>query len=93
VTKIIKHEWHRVDSQYSFVLTLETLQEIYPDKKKKELKKILSDIENGKHHDIGSIIDDALENNIEIEWDHEYDDWVTDRKGDYDITFNVEEDE
>ena len=93
MTTIIKHEWHTVDRQYSFDLTLEKLQEIYPDKKKKELKKILSDIENWKHHDIGSIFEHALENNIEIEWNHEYDDWVTDRKGGYDITFDIEEDE
>ena len=33
------------------------------------------------------------ENSIDIEWNHEYDDWVSDRKGDYDITYNIGEDE
>jgi len=85
VTKIIKHEWHTVDSQYSFDLTLEKLQEIYPDKSDEELNELLSDI----MFNIDQVIEDALDNGIDIEWEPEYDDWVTDRKGDYEITYDI----
>jgi hypothetical protein len=85
VTKIIKHEWHTVDSQYSFDLTLEKLQEIYPDKSDEELNELLSDI----MFNIDQVIEDALDNGIDIEWEPEYDDWVTDRKGGYEITYDI----
>ena len=26
---------------------------------------------------------------VDIDWDHEYDDWWTDRKGGYDITYDT----
>ena len=85
MTKIIKHEWHTVDSQYSFDLTLEKLQEIYPDKSDEELNELLSDI----MFNIDQVIEDALDNGIDIEWEPEYDDWVTDRKGGYEITYDI----
>ena len=85
MTKIIKHEWHTVDRQYSFDLTLEKLQEIYPDKSDEELNELLSDI----MFNIDQVIEDALDNGIDIEWEPEYDDWVTDRKGGYEITYDI----
>ena len=85
MTKIIKHEWHTVDSQYSFDLTLEKLKEIYPDKSDEELNELLSDI----MFNIYQVIEDALDNDIDIEWEPEYDDWVTDRKGGYEITYDI----
>jgi hypothetical protein len=85
MTKIIKHEWHTVDSQYSFDLTIEKLKEIYPDKSDEELNELLSDI----MFNIDQVIEDALDNGIDIEWEPEYDDWVTDRKGGYEITYDI----
>lgn len=85
---IVKHEWHQVDSQFAYELTEETLAEIYPDLKKKEIKKMLKDIENGDV-DIENVINDAWENDVEIEWDRQYDDWWTDRKGGYEITYEL----
>jgi len=85
MTKIIKHEWHTVDSQYSFDLTIEKLQEIYPDKSDEELNELLSDT----MFNIDQVIEDALNNGIDIEWEPEYDDWVTDRKGGYEITYDI----
>ena len=85
MTKVIKHEWHTVDSQYSFDLTIEKLQEIYPDKSDEELNELLSDI----MFNIDQVIEDALDNGIDIEWEPEYDDWVTDRKGGYEITYDI----
>ena len=85
---IVKHEWHQVDAQFAYELTEETLAEIYPDLKNKEIKKMLKDIENGEV-DVETIINDAWENDVEIEWDRQYDDWWTDRKGGYEVTYEL----
>ena len=89
---LVKHEWHQVDSQFAFELDIDKLAEIYPDLKKKELKQLMKQIENGEA-DVETIINDAWENDVEIEWDRQYDDWWTDRKGGYDIDYELIEDE
>jgi asparagine synthetase A len=86
---LVKHEWHQVDSQYKFEITDEILEEIYPDLKKKERKQLLSEIVDGTFS-IDQLLDDADENNVWLDWDHSYDDWWTERKGGYDVTYEVE---
>ena len=85
---IVKHEWHSHDRQYAIDLDEDLLSEIYPDLKKKEIKKMLKDIENGDL-DVEEVIDEAYNNDIEIEWDFQYDDCWTDRKGGYDVTYEL----
>jgi hypothetical protein len=87
---IVKHEWHQVDRQYSINLDEALLSEIYPDFDEDEIAKMLEDIENGTL-EIEEIINDARENDIDLEWDHQYDDCWTDRKGGYDITYELGE--
>lgn len=83
---IVKHEWHQVDSQFAFELTKDVLEEIYPDMDEDELEELWQQVEAGEA-DIDTIIGDAWDNDVEIEWDRQYDDWWTDRKGGYDITY------
>jgi len=83
---LIKHEWHQVDSQFAFELTKDVLEEIYPDMDEDELEELWQQVEAGEA-DIDAIIGDAWDNDVEIEWDRQYDDWWTDRKGGYDITY------
>ena len=85
---IVKHEWHSHDRQYAIELDEDLLSEIYPDLKKKEIKKMLKDIENGDI-DVEEVIDEAYNNDIEIEWDFQYDDCWTDRKGGYEVTYEL----
>lgn len=87
--KIIKHEWHQVDSQYVIELDENLLSQIYPENTDEENKQLLQDIESGDVV-VQDIIEDAIANDIEIEWNHEYDDWWTDRKGGYEITYDVD---
>ena len=61
---------------------------IYPDMKKRELKALMKQIENGEY-DIDDLLSDAYDNDVEIEWDRQYDDWWTDRKGGYDVTYEL----
>lgn len=88
---LVKHEWHQVDSQFAFELTKDVLEEIYPDMDEDELEELWQQCENGEA-DIDAIINDAWENDVEIEWDRQYDDWWTDRKGGYDVTYEYGDD-
>lgn len=83
---IVKHEWHQVDSQFAIDFTKDILEEIYPDMDEDELDKLWQELEAGDA-DIDSIIQDAWDNDVELEWENQYDDWWTHRKGGYDITY------
>jgi hypothetical protein len=85
---LVKHEWHQVDCQYAFELDEDTLSEIYPDLDEDEIKQKLADIESGEV-DIEDVLNDADDENVEIEWDHQYDDNWTMRKGGYDVTYEI----
>jgi hypothetical protein len=85
---IVKHEWHQHDRQYAIELDEALLSEIYPDKEEDEIKVILDGIADGIY-DYEDVINDAYENDVEIEWEFQYDDCWTDRKGGYDVTYEL----
>jgi hypothetical protein len=85
---IVKHEWHSVDSQFAFELDETILSEIYPDNTEDEIAELLVQIETG-YVSVEDVINDAWENDVEIEWERQYDDWYSDRKGGYDITYEL----
>lgn len=88
---LVKHEWHSVDSQFEFELDENLLSEIYPELDEDEITLLLIRIEAGEI-DIEDILNDAYDANVDIEWDRVYDDWYTDRKGGYDVTYELKED-
>jgi hypothetical protein len=85
---IVKHEWHQHDRQYAIELDEALLSEIYPDKEEDEIKVILDGIADGTY-DYEDVINDAYENDVEIDWEFQYDDCWTDRKGGYDVTYEL----
>ena len=85
---IVKHEWHSHDRQYAIEIDEALLSEIYPDKEEDEIKVILDGITDGTY-DYEDVINDAYENDVEIEWEFQYDDCWTDRKGGYDVTYEL----
>lgn len=85
---LVKHEWHQVDRQYAFELDEAILSEIYPDLDDAEIAEKLRQVEEGEF-DIEELLQDAYDNDVEIEWDHQYDDCWTDRKGGYEVTFEL----
>lgn len=85
---LVKHEWHQVDSQFAFELDEAILSEIYPDLDEDAISELLVQIETG-YKDVDEVINDAFDNDVEIEWDRQYDDWWTDRKGGYEITYEL----
>jgi Zn finger protein HypA/HybF involved in hydrogenase expression len=85
---IVKHEWHSHDRQYAFELDEDLLSEIYPDLDEDEIKQKLVEIENGDIS-VDEIVDEAYNNDIELDWDFQYDDCWTDRKGGYEVTYEL----
>ena len=85
---IVKHEWHQHDRQYAIEIDEELLSEIYPDLDEDEITQKLADIEAGEI-DYEEVLDDANENDVEIEWEFQYDDCWTDRKGGYEVTYEL----
>jgi hypothetical protein len=85
---IVKHEWHQHDRQYAIEIDEALLSEIYPDKEEDEIKVILDGISDGTY-DYEDVLNDASDNDVEIEWEFQYDDCWTDRKGGYDVTYEL----
>jgi hypothetical protein len=85
---IVKHEWHSHDRQYAIELDEDLLSEIYPDLNEDEIAQKLADIESGEI-DVDEVMSDAYDNDVDIEWDFQYDDCWTDRKGGYDVTYEL----
>jgi hypothetical protein len=85
---IVKHEWHQHDRQYAIEIDEALLSEIYPDLDEDEIKQKLIDIEAGEI-DYEEVLDDANENDVDIEWEFQYDDCWTDRKGGYEVTYEL----
>jgi len=89
---IVKHEWHQHDRQYAIELDESLLSEIYPDLDEDEIAEKLKQIENGEV-DYEEVINDAYENDVEIDWEFQYDDCWTDRKGGYEVTYELGDDD
>jgi len=88
---VVKSEWHQVEKRYGIEIDADTLSEIYPDLNEDEIQAKLDGLESGDE-DIDEVINDAWENDVDLDWDYlNDDDWWTDRKGGYDITYSVED--
>ena len=86
--RVIKSEWHQVERRYATELDKDFLEEVYPDKTKKEINQLFKDLKAGNVN-IEEVIEDAGWD-VDIDWDWlDEDDWWTDRKGGYDITYEV----
>lgn len=88
--KITKVEHHSVNWHFSYDLDEDKLAEIYPDLDEDEIAQLMNDLENGEAV-IDDIINAAWENSVDIDWDLDYEDVWTDRKGGYDVTYDIEE--
>jgi hypothetical protein len=86
---VVKSEWHQVEKRYGADIDDLFLAEVYPDKDEDEIQEMLQGLEDGTI-DIDEIIEDAYNESVDIDWDWlDEDDWWTDRKGGYDVTYEV----
>ena len=89
MVQIVKSEWHSVEKRYGIDIDECVLNDIYNDATVEEIEQKLADLESGELS-IEELINDAWENNVDLDWDYlDEDDWWTDRKGGYDVTYEV----
>jgi hypothetical protein len=87
--RVIKSEWHQVEKRYEVEVDEDLLADIYPDLDEVELAELMDEIESGDHA-IEDIIEAAFNNGADIDWEWmDEDDWWTDRKGGYEVTYEV----
>lgn len=93
MVQVVKSEWHQVEKRYDVDIDIDMLTEIYDvdGLTEQEIEDKMELLSNG---DISpeEIIQDAYNNGVDIDWDWlDEDDWWTDRKGGYQITYNLSE--
>ena len=89
--KIVKSEWHSVERRYGAEIDEDTLNDIYPDATVEEIEQKMANLASGDLS-IETIMNDAWEEGIDIDWEWlDEDDWWTDRKGGYDVTYEVDD--
>jgi hypothetical protein len=88
--RVIKSEWHQVEKRYAIDIDENLVNEIYQDATVEEVEEIIRQLQEGEL-EASSVIEDAWTNDVTIDWDWlDEDDWWTDRKGGYDVTYEVE---
>ena len=88
--RIIKSEWHSVERRYAIDINEDLINEIYEDATVEEIEEIMRQLKEGEL-DASTVIEDAWTNDVTIDWDWlDEDDWWTDRKGGYDVTYEID---
>jgi hypothetical protein len=88
--RVIKSEWHQVEKRYAIDIDENLINEIYQDATVEEVEEILRQLQEGEL-EASSVIEDAWTNDVTIDWDWlDEDDWWTDRKGGYDVTYEID---
>ncbi len=88
---IVKSEWHQVERRYAIDFDEVLLAEIYPDLDEDEIAEKLRQLEAGEL-DCEEVVNDSWSQDVDLDWDWlDEDDWWTDRKGGYDVTYKVEQ--
>ena len=88
--RVIKSEWHQVEKRYAIDIDENLINEIYEDATVEEVEEIVRQLKDGEL-EASTIIEDAWTNDVDLDWDWlDEDDWWTDRKGGYDVTYEIE---
>jgi hypothetical protein len=91
--RVIKSEWHQVERRYATEIDIDFLAEACPDMSDEELNEMMDRLESGEMtlEELEEVAGDAW---YEIDWEWlDEDDWWTDRKGGYDVTYEVDNNE
>lgn len=91
MARVIKSEWHRVEKRYDIILDEDLISEVYPEMDEDEVAERLRELVDGEYL-FEDFEEDAIQQGVYFEWEWlDEDDWYDDRKGGYDITYEVEE--
>ena len=91
MVSIVNSEWPQVEKRYGIEIDASLLTDIYPELDEDAIEAKLAALESGEE-DVEEVLNEAWNNDVDIDWDYlNEDDWWTDRKGGYDVTYKVEE--
>lgn len=90
MVQVVKSEWHQVEKRYGYEVDRELFGQIYSDiEDEAEIDLMFLQFETGKM-DAEEVFQKAYDEGIDIDWEWlDEDDWWTDRKGGYEVTFEV----
>ena len=88
---VVKSEWHQVEKRYSVEIDREMFGRIYCEvEDEAELDLMYLQFESGEIS-IDEVIEKSWDEDVDMYWDWlDEDDWWTDRKGGYDITYEIQ---
>ena len=91
MVSIVKSEWHQVEKRYGIEIDRDVFGEIYSDiEDEAEIDLMYLQFESGELS-VDEVIEKAWEEGVDLDWDWlDEDDWWTDRKGGYEVTYEVE---
>ena len=91
MVQIVKSEWHQVEKRYGIEIDRDVFGEIYSDiEDEAEIDLMYLQFESGELS-VDEVIEKAWEEGVDLDWDWlDEDDWWTDRKGGYDVTYEVQ---
>ncbi len=91
MVQVIKSEWHQVEKRYAVEIDRAVFGEIYSDiEDEAEIDLMYLQFESGELS-VDEVIEKAWEEGVDLDWDWlDEDDWWTDRKGGYEVTYEVE---
>lgn len=91
MVSIVKSEWHQVEKRYGIEIDRDVFGEIYSDiEDEAEIDLMYLQFEAGELS-VDGVIDKAWEEGVDLDWDWlDEDDWWTDRKGGYEVTYEVQ---
>lgn len=91
--RIIMSEWHQVERRMGLEITVDEVNDVYPDMTAEEVEQRYEELKSGEYA-VEDFIGDAENQDIYFDWDWlDEDDWWTMRKGGYDVTYEVEDTE
>ena len=90
--RIVKSEWHQMERRYGLVVTMDDIEQIYPDNTPEENQEVMDRLIS---EDLSpdDLIEDSNDASVYLDWEWlDEDDLWTDRKGGYEVTYEIEED-
>lgn len=90
MVQIVKSEWHQVEKRYGIEIDRDVFGQIYSDiEDEAEIDLMYLQFESGEIS-VDEVIEKAWEDSVDLDWDWlDEDDWWTDRKGGYEVTYEV----
>ena len=91
MVQIVKSELHQVEKRYGIEIDRDVFGEIYSDiEDEAEIDLMYLQFESGELS-VDEVIEKAWEEGVDLDWDWlDEDDWWTDRKGGYEVTYEVQ---